>query len=134
LRGEDGATAVFHEFQAFFQDLGDAVFDITGEVFDELVGGVGDADGLGDVFDVVRVPDGHVGEIIGRGERREIGSERKATFVGAVGRSKEVQPREELEAAQHVVKESLSGWPCMLRIIVIINTESKRNGSVCRPC
>lgn len=48
-----------HELQRFFKDLRDAVFDVAGEVLGDLVVQVDDADGLGHVANVFRVPDGH---------------------------------------------------------------------------
>ena len=48
-----------HEFERFFEDLRDAVFDVAGEVLGDFVVQVDDADRFGHVADVVGVPDGH---------------------------------------------------------------------------
>lgn len=52
---------MLHEFEGFLEHLGDAVFDIAGQILCHVVAEVGDTDGLGDIADVVRVPDGHGG-------------------------------------------------------------------------
>lgn len=43
---EDGPLGVAHEFEGFLEDLVHAVLDVHGEVFGDVIGEVGDADGL----------------------------------------------------------------------------------------
>lgn len=54
---------MLHELERFFEDLGDAVFDVAGQVVDYVVLDDVDADGFGDVADVVGVPEGHFGGV-----------------------------------------------------------------------
>lgn len=61
LGRENGASAMFHELERFFEDLGDAVFDVPREIVDDIVVERGDAHGFGDVLDVVGIPHRHVG-------------------------------------------------------------------------
>ncbi|TKW51715.1 hypothetical protein CTA1_8874 [Colletotrichum tanaceti] len=57
IDGQGGAAGGAHEAQGLDEDLADAVFDILGQAAQGVVVEVGDADRLGDVFDVVWVPE-----------------------------------------------------------------------------
>ena len=65
LGSEDCALALLHETHGFDDYLSHAVLDFLGERPDGFFAESGDADGFGDIADVVRVPDelwvGHVG-------------------------------------------------------------------------
>lgn len=43
---ENGPLGVAHEFEGFLEDLVHAVFDVHGEIFGDVIGEVGDANGL----------------------------------------------------------------------------------------